>query len=202
MQPPFKPRDGAATSDATGATQDANGATVWLSVAEVARLEGVSVRAVQRRCQSAKYRSRRVQTAQGERLEVDAATLATPQRDVEARTRRDASDVPATPTAKDAAPDFAARYVEQLESENGFLRRALEQRDRDAAELRAALREALKVQPRQLEAPETASERAQIAATPKHTPDAQTPAKSPENATGATPKKEPRPLWKIALGIR
>lgn len=190
----------------TDATQGANGATVWLPVARVAQLEGVSVRAVQRRCQSGKYRSRRVETPQGERLEVDAATLtthATPGRDVGSQERRDTRDAGAalaSPTAKDAAPDFAARYVEQLESENGFLRRALEQRDRDAAELRAALREALRAQPRQLEAPakspEAAPERAPIAAPLKDTPDAQTPAKSPGNA------KEPRPLWKLLLGIR
>ena len=192
-----------------GANSDANDATIWRPVAKAAQIETVSVRAVQRRCQSGKYRSRRVQTPQGERLEVDAATLTTAGRD-DGRERRDAQpqerrDAPTPEPTRGDAPDLAARYVERLESEVDFLRRALEQRDRDAAELRAALREALKAQPRQLEAPakslEIAQEGRQSDAT-QPSPEAPTPAKSPDNARSATLKKEPRPLWKIMLGIR
>ena len=52
---------------------------------------------------------------------------------------------------KTAAFDgITARYVTRLEGENDFLRAALEARDRDAAELRAALREALKMSHRAL----------------------------------------------------
>lgn len=219
------------TRDATPASSDATqDATLWLSVARVAQLEGVSVRAVQRRCQSGKYRARRTQTPQGERLEVDATTLATrgatpakndathaTQRhdagDGEPEKRRDARDAlgiaaPVPETQNSQGRDFAARYVERLESENDFLRRALEQRDRDAAELRAALREALKASPRQLDAPTDTPE-----TSPAHaprdapsdsdsSPNAQTPASSPQDAKGRMPAKELRPLWKVVLGIR
>lgn len=213
--------DNSATHDAThatqGATSDATGATLWLSVADAARLEGVSVRAVQRRCQSGKYGSRRTQTPQGEKLEVDAATLtthATPRRDAgdgETQKRRDARDggrdvgdgqsevAPLPDTPQSAAPDMAARYLERLEGENDFLRRALEQRDRDAAELRAALREALKATPRQLEAsnaaPDMASERAPVTTPPQATPEA-------KERSLLAPKREPRPLWRVILGLR
>jgi hypothetical protein len=183
------------------ATTDANDATQWLTVVRAAELEGVSVRAVQRRCQSGKYRSQRIQTPQGERLEVDVATLTTQRRDTDddrREQRRDTSD-------DAAAPDYAAKYVQQLESENDFLRRALEQRDRDAAELRAALREALKVQPRQLEAasnvPETA-QNAPPAIEPTQTANStKTPLESQQRKMGVA-SREPRPLWKVVLGIR
>ncbi len=46
----------------------------------------------------------------------------------------------------DTTPDdTGARFMAHLEAENKFLRAALEQRDRDAAELRSALRAALKL---------------------------------------------------------
>lgn len=52
------------------------------------------------------------------------------------------------PTASDRQPDAA--HVAHLESEVLFLRSLIEQRDRDAAELRAALRKALEVMPKAL----------------------------------------------------
>lgn len=129
--------------------------------------------------------------------------------DDEGPQRRDVAPENARPDAKSdqgAAPDFAARYVAQIEAENAFLRAAVEQHQRSEAELRATLREALKAQPRQLEqgnvAAETATERAQIVTptnTASPTPEA---VKPPQNATGAAPMKEPRPLWKVVLGIR
>jgi hypothetical protein len=214
-------------NDATGATLATEGATLWLSVARAAQLEGVSVRAVQRRCQSGKYRVRRTQTPQGERLEVDAATLATHDathakndatqgrdaRDGEEEKRRDTSDalsiaapIPETQTGEgkplSEGRDFAALYVERLEGENDFLRRTLEQRDRDAAELRAALREALKIAPRQLDAPEAPPVRPPSAAPSLASPEKQAPAASPQDAKERAPAKEPRPLWKVVLGIR
>lgn len=107
--------------------------------------------------------------------------------------------------AFEAPTDWKQREADFRE-EVRFLRGLVEQRDRDAAELRAALREALKAQPRQLEAPsaqpETVQERAQIATptnTASPTPEA---VKAPQNAEGAAPMKEPRPLWKVVLGIR
>jgi hypothetical protein len=65
----------------------------------------------------------------------------------------------ATPKASDGAQigaelsPLAARYVAQLESENGFLRSQIEEANRNAAELRAALREAQKMHAKALPAP-------------------------------------------------
>jgi hypothetical protein len=51
----------------------------------------------------------------------------------------------------DSVPDTAnGEVLALLKSENAFLRGLVEQRDRDAAELRAALREALKAMPKAL----------------------------------------------------
>ena len=50
----------------------------------------------------------------------------------------------------DAAPDYRARYIAELEAANGFLKSQLEDSNRNAAELRAALRKALEIAPRQL----------------------------------------------------
>jgi hypothetical protein len=57
-----------------------------------------------------------------------------------------------TPTKGGNHTFYAEKYVAQLESENKFLRSSLEARDRDAAELRTALRKALEVMPKQLNA--------------------------------------------------
>jgi excisionase family DNA binding protein len=45
----------------------------------------------------------------------------------------------------DAAPDFRAKYIAELEAANGFLKSQIEDANRNAAELRAALRAALKL---------------------------------------------------------
>ena len=230
-----------ANSDANGATMnhqsDATGATLWLSVAQAAEAEGVSVRAVQRRCQSGKYRSRRAQTSQGERLEVDAATLTnhatqgrdarddegiTPAtqrrdgRDDEPQQRRDARDAKASDEGA-AVPDRradeeAARLRAEVERERQereqdreeirFLRGLVEQRDRDAAELRAALRKALEIAPRQLPSPgppDTAPKNRYMES-PSHS--RKEPEPKQQAQKNAAPKKEPRPLWKLVLGIK
>jgi hypothetical protein len=65
----------------------------------------------------------------------------------------------ATPKTSDGVPfspelsPLAARYMAQLETENAFLRATVEEANRNAAELRAALREALKLQSRALPSP-------------------------------------------------
>lgn len=210
-------RANAATMKATQGNSDATADTdagKWLSVAQAAQIEGVSVRAVQRRCQSGKYGARRIQTPQGERLEVDAATLTTQrrddrrdERDDESPQRRDAVPENARADAaagQQAAPDFTARYMAQIEAENAFLRATVEQHQRSEAELRAALREALKAQPRQLEG---STEGAGVSSTqvPRTATNAAPPTAqdaTQQNATGAAPMKEPRPLWKLMLGIR
>lgn len=186
----------------------ANDDAKWLSAAQVAQLEGISKRAVQNRCKRGFYRVRRVDTAQGEAWEIDTASIKAganlPTND-EQRTREpftakrgEAGANFAANTQPDAAPDYAARYCEQLERENAFLRAQVEEGNRNAAELRAALREALKAQPRQLAAPDAAPEspleRAQIV-TLTNTP-------SPTPEAIKTPKREMRPLWKVVFGIR
>lgn len=188
-----------------------NDGTNWISAAQVAQMLGISKRAVQAQCKRGLYHSRRVQTPQGEAWEIDAATVEgaanKPANDgpqtrepFTAKSREEGANFTANP--KDAAPDFAGRYVEQLERENAFLRAQIEEGNRNAAELRAALRESLKAQPRQLGASQTASEHAQIKTVPETPRDTQAPVKSPGNETSATPKKEPRPLWKLVFGIR
>ncbi len=69
------------------------------------------------------------------------------------------------------APDFAARYVEHLEKENEFLRRALEGAQQSEAMTKAALREALKAMPKQLTSGAASGEMGQIG-TDTRTPDA------------------------------
>jgi hypothetical protein len=96
-----------------------------------------------------------------------------------------------------------ARLAE-LRDEVKFLRSALEARDRDAAELRAALREALKMSNRALpagyanaevESAPQASQRAENA------PAGNPPPPVPNGAqTGS--KRDARPLWKVILGVR
>ncbi len=169
-----------AQRDANHDDRDANTATTatqWLSVAVTARRVGVSPRAIQRRCQSGKYHARRVNTPKGEVWEVDEGTLestATPtattatldradaddnrdarhdDRDATATISRDDADVtpaPASTISDQRAADFAARYVAQIEAENRFLKSQIEEGNRNAAELRKALNEALRIAPRQL----------------------------------------------------
>lgn len=55
-----------------------------------------------------------------------------------------------TDSSAGAAPDFGARYMEHLEKENEFLRRALEGAQQSEAVTKAALREALKAMPKAL----------------------------------------------------
>jgi hypothetical protein len=69
-----------------------------------------------------------------------------------------------------------------LKSENAFLRGLVEQRDRDAAELRAALREALKAMPKAITA---GNESAPINAP-------QAGGSTPDDQTGAAVKQSPQ----------
>jgi hypothetical protein len=104
--------------------------------------------------------------------------------------------------------EAARREVEAKAEEIRFLRGLVEQRDRDAAELRAALREALKAMPKQLttgeeRAPNLHTESAQITTPTLHPPThSNGPEIGPQKQKGAALIKEPRPLWKVILGIR
>ena len=91
--------------------------------------------------------------------------------------------------------ESTVEFLAHLKSENAFLRAALEARDRDAAELRAALRSALNAMPKQLEAGSTVEFDRTQGATIK-------PPEAATNGQQSQARREPRPLWKLLLGIR
>jgi hypothetical protein len=105
---------------------------------------------------------------------------------------------------------LTARYVERLEGENDFLRRALEQRDRDAAELRAALREALRMSARALptstsegglpEPPATAPEAPKSAANTEEAPKVERGASGPQRDVQRD--QGPTAIWERKKGLR
>lgn len=133
-----------------------------------------------------------------------------------------AADVAATNAAPDegdraenadrrnTAPDFRARYIAQMEAENSFLKSQLEDANRNAAELRVALRKALEIAPRQLPAaptdasaaPETGQGRAPNDAATNTATGTDAAAKSPQNAKTRPSKREPRSFLKILFGLR
>lgn len=131
----------------------------FVTVAEAAKILGVSPRSIQRRCQTGTLGARRVESKFGEAWEIDRAQVekAALEASTPPRQRHDATPDKAPTEARRVAPiteDLSARYIARLETENDFLRATVEQHQRSEAELRAALREALKMQPRQLTASE------------------------------------------------
>ena len=205
--------------DSTPDSRDPDTPTHWLSVAEAATLEGVTSRAIQRRAAAGKYEARRIETQKGEHWEINAATLYrdrnpdSPDSDsdpipdsrdstpdpISDRTPDDVRDVrdpdPDAPTKREV--EFLETQLEKQDSEISFLRGLVEQRDRDAAELRAALREALRAMPKQLEQGSSANNAPTIAPEPTEKPKPDV-SQAPERAE----RREPRPLWKLMLGIR
>jgi hypothetical protein len=187
-------------------------ANEWLSVTEVARLEGLTVRAVQRRCQAGKYTTRRVAGEKGEVWEISLFSLP-----VEAQHRANPSAnederggepfAHRSPNKNEPREEGTGREKE-LKEEILFLRGLVEGHQRSEAELRAALREALRAMPRQL--PLNVSEgsledayRASVGNVPQTAPEAvETYRNGPQTQTGTAPRREPRPLWKLVLGIR
>ncbi len=136
-----------------------------LGVAAAALILGVSPRTVQRRCNAGKLSARRVLSEFGEQWEIDraevekAATAPTTEatttpRHVAPVSQPRPDDIPGKifPVESSEGEGLAARYIARLETENDFLRSTVEQHQRSEAELRAALREALKAQPKQLTA--------------------------------------------------
>lgn len=155
------------------AAQNQGHAVQWIDATEAARRLGISPRAVQKRCATGKMAARRITTAQGVRWELDARELGcepanqTNEQDANQRTggrelgsfdaqsdaNRDAN--PRTegrePTNRTNTPDDDLRELLARERENAaFLRGVIEQLQRDAIELRAIARDALKIAPRQL----------------------------------------------------
>lgn len=154
------------TGTATGNTPDAP-APAWLSARDAAAALGVSEKTVWRRAKAGTLTARKVASERGGEVweialkptgQTDRPTgqkrpdnrpdkvKQAPESEREP-TDRTATDRPAKPTGQnsDGEADIGARFMAHLEAENKFLRAALEQRDRDAAELRAALRAALKL---------------------------------------------------------
>jgi hypothetical protein len=190
-------------TDATDPTPDLDATDrdpdpdAWLGVSEAAALESITTRAIQRRAAAGKYEARKVETAKGEQWEIKASSLkgtATPTATDRPEPKRDPD-----PERRDHSPDSDRdrRDRERLESEVLFLRGLIEQRDRDAAELRAALREALRLMPKELgEGKPTATDPTPTAT--QAAPTVSDPVKPASNAR----KREVRPFWKLFLGIR
>lgn len=128
-----------------------------VTVAEAAKILGVSPRSIQRRCNAGTLDARLIQTKFGDAWEIDRAEVekAAPEAATHPRQGRDETPDKAPTEPRHVAPeadDLAARYIARLETENDFLRATVEQHQRSEAELRASLREALRAQPRQLTA--------------------------------------------------
>lgn len=137
------------------ATQTEEGAVRWIDATEAAQRLGVSSRSIQRRCRAGKLTARLVSTPSGQQWEINAQTLTNDARshdtdDIQPTTQTTEGTTPAT---KAPDTDLNARYVAQIEAENRFLKAQIEEGNRNAAELRKALNEALKIAPRQLTAP-------------------------------------------------
>jgi excisionase family DNA binding protein len=146
---------------------------------EAARLLGVSLRTVQRRVKDGHLNTIESDGARLVCLAPDATADATRRdNDATARqidaTRRDTAQAGST-------PDVAASLAQSRE-EILFLRGLVEQRDRDAGELRAALREALKAMPKAITA---GNESAPISAS-------QASESTPDDQTGASAKQSPQ----------
>jgi hypothetical protein len=223
----------------------------WRSVQQIAEVEGIGERAIQKRCQRGYYVARLTEGDKGEVWEIDANSIKTtanaranrsanegepsashsPNRsanDDEPQGERKGSSADVIPAADDKRADRhevellrvqldSARAEATREREfSELLKSQLEAVTQSEAQTKAALREALKAMPKALPVatdataqamphgtPPAAQGRAPIASTPDAattTPDA---VKSPAQTTkGAAPMKEPRPLWKLILGIR
>lgn len=146
----------------------------YLTVAEVAARLKVTERTVQKRCAAGKLAAQLVSTPDGDRWQIDPANFdaneapertRTPARtDANGREQNEATELKTNSKAPE--PDAndhpngreqwtrtdanAAELLAQSREEILFLRGLVEQRDRDAAELRAALRKALEAMPKAL----------------------------------------------------
>jgi hypothetical protein len=190
----------------------------WLTVSQTAAALEVSERTVRRRCENGKLAARLTTTDSGAAWEVSAAAVkaadaaAITADTLRTRSESESDEAAAIPTdTADSAPQAAAiaadsGFLAHLQSENAFLRVAIEQHQRSEAELRAALREALRAMPKAIEGEKLAEVGAQ-----KSAPNGLEAPKSGAAAivSGAAktggkraPRREARPLWKVILGLR
>lgn len=136
----MNPND-AATNDATRDTTDDNLSRQGVTLPVAAKRLGVSLRTVQRRLDKGEIAFVERDGKRFVLLEPDATQSAT---------------VDATPRQNDAtSANVSSNREAELKDEIRFLRGVVEQLQRDAIELRAIARDALKVQPRQLESSST-----------------------------------------------
>lgn len=135
-------RSNDATARQGGATRDATVTRQGVALDVAARLLGVGLRTVQRRIRSGELRSIE---RDGRRLVLldNAATIDATRDTV---TRQSATN---DATERDSDADLRDTLKHERE-QNQFLRSVIEQLQRDGAETRAALREALKLAPKQL----------------------------------------------------
>lgn len=132
----------------------------WVSTAIAAARLGVSERTILRRAQAGKLPSRRQTTPRGVVVVVSLDCEDVPTGADIVRTGADTQTTlktpqiaPEVPTGADGADRGAdTTLTSHLLEENRFLRATVEQLQRDGAETRAALREALKAMPKQLAA--------------------------------------------------
>lgn len=139
-----------ATNDATRDTTPSDLSRHGVALPDAARALGVSLRTLQRRLDRGEIG---FVERDGKRFALldGAADGRDKPRDSDATARQ---VVVSRDTTRDTSTrqtaDVSSERVAELREEVRFLRGLVEQRDRDAAELRAALREALKAQPKQL----------------------------------------------------
>ncbi len=131
-----------------------------LTINQAAARLGISERTLRRRIKAGAVKARKVACEGGGTqllIEVDSvpAKVTRVPDNFESETANVPDTLPTVPDTRagqsDSVPDTAnGEVLALLKSENAFLRGLVEQRDRDAAELRAALREALKAMPKAL----------------------------------------------------
>ncbi len=138
----------------------------WLSVAAAARRLELSERTIQRKAARGELLARTVSDEQGKRLLIrfDLPTPADRVPTPSHAQKGEAADTLARPADK-LATGADTSLTAHLVEENRFLRGVIEQLQRDGAETRSALREALRAMPKQLlqgtsETPGTAPQRA------------------------------------------
>ena len=127
-----------------------------LTVSQAAARLGISERTVQRRCKNGQLSARLDTTPDGAQWLIDPATLPTCAATTADKvpTANHSQNVPKAATGADTADKVPtgddSELLNHLRGENAFLRGLVEQRDRDAAELRATLRELTKAMPKAL----------------------------------------------------
>ena len=159
---------------------------------------------MQRRCKSGKLVARLETGEDGASWLIDGGTLPTgavkvPTGDATPFTSESTHSAAIVPPDVATLPTGAVNeLVDQLRTENAFLRGAVEQHQRSEAELRAALRKALEAMPKQLTGN---SDEVDVRDATQTRPASETRMDAPPQSQQPA-RREPRPLWKLLLGLR